>query len=142
MTLECLHLAGASYSHHTQCLIEDSPTNRAALVEIMTLVGTRYDMSDRTAQWREEMVRFSAPIRHDTNDDIVSFVTTNRDTQAAGIRLDGYMSEGKLIGEVGQVRWSKKRSESYIAIHESLVAEFRRRFGDSVIFDEADHLLP
>ena len=108
----------------------------------MTLVGTRYDMSDRTAQWREEMVRFSAPIRHDTNDDIVSFVTTNRDTQAAGIRLDGYMSEGKLIGEVGQVRWSKKRSESYIAIHESLVAEFRRRFGDSVIFDEADHLLP
>ena len=132
---------GASYCHHSTCAIEDAPTNRAAIVEIITSIGNQHGLSDRTERWREDMVRFSSPLRHDTNDEVISFVVSNRNTEAVGIRLQGYRSGGKLLVEIGQVRWSKKRCATYILIHEDLVAEVRRRFGGAVSFREADHLL-
>ncbi len=135
------HLMGARYCHHSTCAVEDSRTNRQTVVEIVTSVGGRHGMSDNTEQWREGMLRFAAPLRHDTNDEVISFVVTNRNTEASGICLRGYHSGGKLLVEIQQVRWSGKRSASYHAIHSDLVPEIRRRFGESATFAEVDHLL-
>lgn len=141
VSLNCFHVVGAPYCHESTCVIEDSPTNRMAVVDIVNSVGKQHGLSDRTKQWREEMSRFSAPLRHDTNDEVISFTVANSNAEATGIRVQSYKWEGKLLIEMIQVRWSKKRCASYIAIHGDLVAEVRRRFGESVSFREVDHLV-
>lgn len=125
--------------HH---VFESPMVGAVAGVQTFHQQVTHHGLTDRTPEWRQEMVRFSAPLRHDTNDDIVSFKATNGDRQAIGIHPDGYKSQGKLKAGLQQVKWSKRRTEPYQRVHDDFVVETRRRFGDSISFQEVDHLLP
>lgn len=136
---------GAHTANWTVCVVPDSNTNRISLAQAIRSVASRCGLQENTIAWREGMVRFSAPIKHDTNNDIISFVSTNSDKESGGISLYGYVRDGvpdgKLRVTLFQQKWRKTRTSAYIKIQNTLLTEFKERFGAQVDFKIYDDVI-
>ena len=139
------HLLGAKRNHLTQCSVADSPTNRAAIAEVVRSVAQRHQLRNDTEEWRARFVRtFPQWYTNQPNLDrltnqiaIASFVPTNAANRYTDLRMYVSANHGAVAVTLSQKKWSKQRSEIFATVNETLVSSLTERFGTNVSVGES-----
>ena len=143
------HLMGAKRSHRTVCAVADSPTNRAAVAEVVNLVAQHHQWRNDTEEWRARFVATTPSFyTNQGNLDrlinqtvILSFVPANSEPKYTRPRMYVTANRGTATVCLHQNKWSKKRSDVFAAVHETLVATLMERFGTNVSVSEGTAII-
>lgn len=150
---EPFRLLGNWSINSTECVIDDSETNRSAIAVIVQTIAERYRLEDETeserlrygtsidsmiAAYREQSEEVTpSEFRH--KQQYVDRVREKR--KAKEISLVTSRSNGKITTFLSQRKWKQGRSQKYCEIQNTLIADFRVRFGNAGQVETYDGVL-
>jgi hypothetical protein len=139
--LPALYLA-APRDHLTECIVEDSKTNRLEVMQVVRLIADRYGFQDRTEEERarDEQYGPDSSKAHGYTF-IADYFMADSDKQSRDITFDVWAYEGKISATLSQIKWGKA-TKKYAEIQDRWVSEFKERFGARVDVKISDYKIP
>lgn len=133
----CLFSGCASTSrkvNRTECSVADSEPNRSRVVEIVSSVARTTGMHDYT---EDQLARLSA--RRSPRG--YALLVAYSDTPAPKNRLSLWVTsrQGTVSATLRQRKWTKSRTDPYLAVEGALTNAFTKSFGQGVTIRSDDY---